>query len=99
MSDEIPEVSIDFLGACDTPVAEEAEALSDAFDNASDQDRMTWVTRDGKRIAAIVTVEDGEECAIKYEPEPPHDENHYRHHSPAQPMEGCAVCRHRGWLR
>lgn len=34
-----------------------ADAMN-AIDNASDQDRKTWITRDGKRVAAIVPVED-----------------------------------------
>jgi hypothetical protein len=31
--------------------------LGDAVDNASDQDRVTWLTRHGKRVAAIVPVD------------------------------------------
>jgi hypothetical protein len=34
--------------------------LFDAIDNASDQDRITWLMQDGKRIAAIVPVADAE---------------------------------------
>jgi len=31
--------------------------LEDAIDRASDQDRMTWLTEHGRRIAAVVPVE------------------------------------------
>jgi hypothetical protein len=31
--------------------------LGDAVDNASDQDRVTWLTDHGKRVAAIVPVD------------------------------------------
>jgi hypothetical protein len=34
--------------------------LEDAIDNASDQGKRTWLTSGGKRIAMIVTTEDGE---------------------------------------
>jgi hypothetical protein len=34
-----------------------AGMLRDAIDAASDQDRITWLTRDGRRIAAIVPVD------------------------------------------
>lgn len=34
--------------------------LQDAIDRASDQDQMTWLADHGKRVAAIVPVEDGE---------------------------------------
>lgn len=35
----------------------ELDDLGDAIDNASDQDRATWLVSEGKRIAAIVPVE------------------------------------------
>ena len=34
-----------------------ADELMDAIDLASDQDQMTWLVSDGKRIAAIVPVD------------------------------------------
>jgi PHD/YefM family antitoxin component YafN of YafNO toxin-antitoxin module len=37
------------------------EQAADVIDNASDQDKMTWITdRRGKRVAAVVTAEDAE---------------------------------------
>jgi hypothetical protein len=33
------------------------DRLRDAIDLASDQDRMTWLTSGGKRVAAIVPVD------------------------------------------
>ena len=36
------------------------QAILDAIDLASDQDQMTWITNGGKRIAAIVPVEQAE---------------------------------------
>lgn len=36
---------------------ETAEKIQDAFDLASDHDQITWLTENGKRIAAIVPVE------------------------------------------
>lgn len=35
------------------------DKLLDAIDLASDQGQCTWITTDGKRIAKIVTAEDG----------------------------------------
>lgn len=29
--------------------------------------------------------------------EPPWDENHYRYHTPANPLEDCATCLYQGW--
>jgi hypothetical protein len=29
--------------------------------------------------------------------EPPWDENHYRYHTPAKPLETCATCLYQGW--
>lgn len=29
--------------------------------------------------------------------EPPWDENHYRYHTPAKPLESCATCLYLGW--
>lgn len=43
-----------------TDRSDEAYELSQvigAVDNASDQDKITWLTTDGKRIAAVVPVE------------------------------------------
>lgn len=34
-----------------------ADLLADAIDNASDQDRITWLTENGKRVAAVVPVD------------------------------------------
>jgi hypothetical protein len=34
-----------------------ADAFMDAIDLASDQDTVTWLTEDGKRVAAIVPVD------------------------------------------
>jgi hypothetical protein len=36
---------------------ETGASMEDAIDLASDQDKMTWLTRNGKRVAAIVTAE------------------------------------------
>jgi hypothetical protein len=36
------------------------ERVHDAIDLASDQDEMTWLLSDGKRVAAVVTTEEGE---------------------------------------
>jgi hypothetical protein len=36
---------------------EDIDKINDAIDLASDQDQMTWLTENGKRIAAIVPVE------------------------------------------
>lgn len=36
------------------------ELLNDAIDLASDQGQRTWLVSGGKRVAAIVTTEDGE---------------------------------------
>jgi hypothetical protein len=43
------------------------EALQDAIDLASDQDKMTWLLGRGKRIAAIVPVEQAERGQITVE--------------------------------
>lgn len=42
------------------PLDEIGENLLNAIDAASDQGQGTWITTGGKRIARIVTVEDGE---------------------------------------
>lgn len=42
------------------PLDEVGENLLNAIDLTSDQDGRTWITTGGKRIARIVTVEDGE---------------------------------------
>lgn len=42
-------------------------SLQDAIDLASDQDRMTWLTDRGKRIAAVVPVEQAERGQITAE--------------------------------
>jgi hypothetical protein len=41
-----------------------ADDLLDAIDAASDQDKMTWVKRDGKRVAAIVPVSEAEAIEV-----------------------------------
>jgi hypothetical protein len=45
--------------------AETEDGLQDAIDLASDQDEGTWLTQDGKRIAAIVPV-DMAEYALRH---------------------------------
>ena len=42
------------------PLDEVGEKLLDAIDLASDQNGRMWITADGRRIARIVTVDDGE---------------------------------------
>lgn len=37
--------------------------------------------------------------AHRVTPEPPFDVNHYRYHTPNQPLAGCAWCEHVGWSR
>jgi hypothetical protein len=34
-----------------------SEQVADAIDAAADQDQITWITEDGKKVAAIVPVE------------------------------------------
>jgi hypothetical protein len=46
--------------------------LRDAVDNASDQGKRTWLTASGKRVAMIVTVEDGERLEALDETLNPH---------------------------
>jgi hypothetical protein len=41
-----------------------ADELLDAIDLASDQDQMTWLLSDGKRIAAIVPVSEAEAIEV-----------------------------------
>ena len=36
------------------------DQMADAIDAAADQDKITWITEDGKRICAIVPVDVGE---------------------------------------
>jgi hypothetical protein len=42
------------------------DRLMDVVDLASDQDQATWITRDGKRVAAVVTVEMAEKLNAMY---------------------------------
>lgn len=37
--------------------------------------------------------------AHRQTPEPPFNQNHYRYHTPNQPLAGCAWCEHVGWLK
>lgn len=58
---EPSELDLDGLQADDGSTAENwREKLQDAIDLASDQDQMTWIKSNGRRIAAIVSVADGE---------------------------------------
>lgn len=50
-------------------------SLTDAIDLASDQDQMVWLVDEGKRVAAIVTTEEGEEA----------EQRRYRPLTPAAP--------------
>jgi len=40
------------------------EQLRDAIDNASDQDRVTWLTDHGRRVAAIVPADVAEHLEV-----------------------------------
>jgi hypothetical protein len=72
-------LSVADLEIASLPLDEIGENLLNAIDAASDQDGRTWITADGKQIARIVTVEDGErldkldELAGKHEPRIIHD--------------------------
>jgi hypothetical protein len=43
---------------------DETQEFMDAIDAASDQDQMTWVKRDGRKIAAIVPVSEAEAIEV-----------------------------------
>lgn len=49
------DLDISDFGRIDAEAA--MEKLHDTIDSASDQDRITWLTEAGKRIAAVVPVE------------------------------------------
>jgi antitoxin (DNA-binding transcriptional repressor) of toxin-antitoxin stability system len=49
----------------DFPLSTLLQGLEDAIDRAADQDQMTWLTDHGKKIAAIVPVEQAERGAIR----------------------------------
>lgn len=63
MGTEEPEVDVSMLGRVTGDGEETASAIQDAIDNASDQDRTTWITDKGRRIAAIVPVDYAEDAA------------------------------------
>jgi hypothetical protein len=50
-----PELDLDYLDRSDPEWS--GEQFMNAADLASDQDQPTWLTRDGKRVAAIVPVD------------------------------------------
>jgi hypothetical protein len=47
-------------------LGEGVRALEDAIDLASDQDRMTWLVSNGKRVAAIVPVDRVAEICLRH---------------------------------
>lgn len=74
-----------------------AGSLEDAESLGWDADDPVLLIRresDGALFEVTVDVD-----ARRALPEPPHDENHYRYHTPNQPLADCASCIWLGWAR
>ncbi len=72
--------------------SEDAEGLG-----WDDDDRELLIRRESDGALFEVTLDAKVTPAQPRLPEPPHDENHYRYHTPNQPLAGCAWCQHVGW--
>lgn len=78
-----------------------ASAIEAAAAETSDAEdgKMTWLLKGGQRIAAIIPATTAAEIEYQFMDEPPHNEYHYRNHTPATPDPDCANCKFIGWLR
>ena len=103
MSD-IEELDMDSDAFRSLEAAHPMELLMDAIEKAAaetddaEDGKMTWLIRNGQRIAAIIPRTTAEEIEYQFMDPPPHNEDHHRYHSPASPMEGCPNCKFIGWL-
>lgn len=65
----------------------------------SDEDPQLLIRRESDGALFEVEVEVTAQPASAAMTEPPHDENHYRYHTPNKPLAGCANCEYVGWSR
>ena len=92
--DELHNTSSFSLGAERFRMAYAEEAAGLGWD---EDDPALLIRRESDGALFEVELEATVTPARPRQDEPPFDENHYRYHTPNQPLESCAWCKHLGW--